>query len=110
MIASRLANRRTTHTLSIVKRTLSAGKYTESNLYTGIVAKRQQKYAAELATDAGIQVTVSDLFTIYPQSDGTLPAIEEKHIINDGTFDYEVIMVMSLEYAPGLHVFTRRLR
>ena len=110
MIASRLKGRRVAITLSVIQRALSAGKYVESNLYTGIIANRQQKMATELATDAGMQVVVADLFTIYKQADGTLPAIEEKHVLNDGTTDYEVLMVMSLDYAPGLHVYTRRLR
>lgn len=110
MIGNSLRDMRPRHTLSVITRTITGGKYVNSNLYTGIVANRQQKQATELATDGGAVVVISDLFTIYPQADGTLPAIEEKHIISDGTNSYEVMMVQNLEMAPAIHVYTRRLR
>ena len=95
MIGSRIHERRVQMTVTVKLKTLTAGQNVESNLATGLIATHSQPDAAELFTDAGALVVVTDVFWFEPVS-GTLPAITEKHVILDASNNrYDVVMVQN---------------
>ena len=111
---SRLRERRVTLTIDVKVKTLSAGQNTEATVsgLGALTATREQRDAFEITNDTGAIVIVSDVFWFEQLSDGTLPAIEEKHVLIDGSsIRYEVLNVAN-QGGEGnrLRVMTRRLR
>lgn len=112
MIKSRLRDRRQTKTITVKAKTFASGQYTEATLYSGLIATYEQRQAVETATDGGAVVVVTDVFYFEPVTTGTLPAIEEKHVLIDsGSVRYEVVSVADQGGGGNrLEVITRRLR
>jgi hypothetical protein len=110
-IASRLRQRRQPITITVKVKALAGGQHSESNALTGLTATREQVDAVEVATAGGAFVPVTDVFW-FEESSGSLPAIEEKHVLVDGSsVRYEVIQVAD-QGGEGnrLKVMTKRLR
>lgn len=112
---SRLQVRRTQKTVSVKEKTLTSGKYVESNVsgLTGLTPTYEQRNAVEEGIDAGGTVNVLDVFFFERLvATNVLPAVREQHVLVDGdSVRYEVIEI-SDEGGQGnrLKVTTRRLR
>ena len=112
---SRLQVRRVQKTVSVKVKTLTAGKYVESNVtgLTSLTPTYEQRNAFEEATDAGGTANVVDIFFFERlTTTNLLPAIREQHVVVDSdSVRYEVFEV-SDEGGQGnrLKVSTRRLR
>ncbi len=111
---SRIRERRQTLTIDVKVKTLSSGQNTEATVsgLGSLTATREQRDAFELTTDAGATVIISDVFWFEQLSNGTLPAIEEKHVLVDGSsVRYEVLNGADMGGEGNrLRVMTRRLR
>lgn len=112
---SRLQIRRVKKTVDIKEKTLTSGKYVESNVsgLTSLTPTYEQRNANEEQIDAGGTVNVLDVFFFERlTTTNVLPAIREQHVIIDSdSVRYEVIEI-SDEGGQGnrLKVTTRRLR
>lgn len=102
-----LSSRRTKSTITVYNRTRSGSQYSDNVIDSGLSGRKEASFSQEIVTEAGAVVLVSDVFWFDKKSDGTLPAIEEKHILYDGTSRYEVMMVIPRLYANKLKVMTR---
>lgn len=117
MIKSRLQIRRVTKTVAVKVKALTAGAapYTESNV-TGLSAvnlTHEQTDAFEVTSDAGVIVTVTDIFWDEALAGVSLPAIDERHVLVDTTslVRYEVLQAIVQGGEQGrLMLRTRRLR
>lgn len=114
MIGSRLAQRRPVRTVTVKKKTLTSGKHVESNLAgaVSIPARFHQVDAGEAASEGGAVVVVNGVFGFEPVS-GSLPAIEEKHVIvdDDTSERFEVVSVKNRAGAGNrLKVSVKKLR
>lgn len=111
MITSRLRQRRPTKTITVKQKTFAGGQHTESNLLTGLTATYEQIAAFEVVGDGGAVVIVTDVFWFEPAS-GSLPAIEEKHVLVDGSGNRYEVVAVSNQAGGGnrLKVITRSLR
>lgn len=106
---SRLRQRRATKTITSIGKTLTSGKYVESNEATGLVATYEQRSASEFESDIGILTPVVDVLFFEPVS-GSLPAIEADNVLTDsGSVRYEVVEVKTLPTLQRLMAVTRRL-
>lgn len=109
---SRLRRRRVPRTVNVYQRN-SGGA--ETPVYTGLAATHTQLRATEIVGElANVVSEVIDVFWFAPQSDGTLPAITEKHVIRDEAdldVRYDILQVRN-EGGQGrrLSVMTRRWR
>lgn len=112
MIKSRLRDRRVTKTITVKVKTFASGQHTEATLYSGLIATYEQRQSVEVSGEAGGMVVVTDVFFFEPVTTGTLPAIEEKHVLIDsGSVRYEVVSVVDQGGGGNrLEVITRRLR
>lgn len=107
---SRIAERQTKKTVDVVLRTLTAGKNVESDTISSLTPTHYQMTAFEVFGDVGAGTEIVDVFWFEPVS-GSLPAITEKHIIEESTGTrYEVTDVMPQPENEWLKVVTRRLR
>lgn len=108
MIASRLIQR-DYKTITVKVKTLASGQYTESNLLTGLLAIHSQQAATEVVAESGVEAILTDIF-LFEQVSGSLPAIEEDHILVDSSSNrYEVIGVVS-QQDDRLQVQTKKIR
>lgn len=114
MIKSGLRQLRTTKTVTVKTKTLSGGQYSETTVsgLSNLTATYYAKMSMEVATDAGAVVIVSEVLGFDTLPNGTLPAIEEKHVIvEDDDTRYEVIAVVPVGgLINRLKVAVRRLR
>lgn len=95
LIGSRLLQKKVTVTITVKKKTLASGQYTESNLLTGLTAMHLPQTATERVDDSGVETILTDVFW-FDRASGSLPAIEEDHVLVDGSSNrYEVIGVVS---------------
>lgn len=111
MIKSRLRVRRQKKTVSVRAKTLTAGKYVESSAYTGLVATWEPAMVEEVYSAAGQVAFATDVFWFEPTT-GSLPTIEEQHVIVDAAgLRYEVISTTS-QGGEGnrLKALTRRVK
>jgi len=112
MIKSRLRDRREKLTITVKEKTLANGQHTASDFLTGLTATREQDFASEQYTVAGALVPVTDIFWFEALAGASLPAIEEKHVLVDGSsIRYEVLQVTAMGGEQDrLRVVTKRLR
>lgn len=111
MIGSRIRRRRTTKTITVKSKTLASGQYTEANSITGLTATHEPFAGDEIISDAGAIVIATDVFW-FEQVSGTLPAINENHVLIDsGSIRYEVVAKPVNQAGNGnrLKVLTRRV-
>jgi hypothetical protein len=114
MVKSRLQSRRTAVTVAVKVKTLASGQYSEANVsgLGSVAATQEQRDAFEFTSDGGTIVTVTDVFWFEAAAGASLPAIEESHVLVDGSsVRYEVVNVQD-QGGEGdrLRVMTRRLR
>lgn len=112
MVKSRLRLRRSTKTINVKVKTLSGGKYTESNAYSGLTATWEPAEVDEVYGDAGQLALATDVFWFEAAAGASLPAIEEKHVLVDAaSVSYEVISVTDQGGGGSrLKVVTRRMK
>ncbi len=113
MLASRLRSRRPAKTITVKAKTLTGGQHVEATVsgLSALTATYEQRAAVEVATDGGAVVVVTDVFYFEPLSDGTLPGIEEKHVLVDtGGQRYEAMVVKPMAMLKRLMVMCRKLR
>lgn len=114
MIKSRLRLRRVTKTIDVKVKTQASGQYTEASVsgLSSLTATHEQRNAFEATTDAGAVVIVTDVFWFEQLSSGSLPAIEEKHVLVDGDSQrYEVLTVQDQGgMGDRLMVMCRRIK
>ena len=112
MIKSRLRVRRVTKTITVKQKAFASGQHSESNLETGLTATYEPVASFEIVGDGGAVIVVTDVFWFEQKSDGTLPAIEEQHVLVDASSNrYEVVAVTNQAGGGNrLKVMTRSLR
>lgn len=114
MIGSRLRERRNTKTMTVKVKTIASGKHTEANVsgLSSLTATWEPLSPEETVTEGGSVVIVTERFWFDKLSDGTLPAIEEKHVLVDSSsVRYEVVRVKNQGgQGERLEVTTRRVR
>lgn len=113
MIGSRLRQRRTTKTITVKSKTLSAGQYSESNALTGLTATHDPGGGDEQIAPEGEFVVVTDVFWFEPTTPGgSLPGITAAHVlVDENSVRYEVV-ANTIDQANGgsrLKVMTRRV-
>lgn len=112
MNKSRLRDRRTQKTITVKVKTFAGGQHTEATLYSGLIATYEQRQSVEVSGEAGGMVVVTDVLFFEPVTTGSLPSIEEKHVLVDsGGVRYEAVSVAD-QGGNGnrLEVVVRRLR
>ncbi len=114
MIKSRLQMRLNTVTVAVKVKTRTNSQYAEANVsgLSSVAATKEPRDAFEFTSDGGTIVTVTDVFWFEALAGSSLPAIEEKHVLVDGSnVRYEVVNVADLAgEGDRLRVMTRRLR
>ncbi len=114
MIKSRLQSRRTTVTVAVKVKTRANSQYSEANVsgLSAVTCTKEPRDAFEFTSDGGAIVTVTDVFWFEAVAGASLPAIEEKHVLVDGSsVRYEVVNVADQGGEDDrLRVMTRRLR
>lgn len=109
MIGSSLRGMRNRLTVNVYSRTLSP-TYSETIVYTGLTATREQRDAYEQMSETGAIITITDVFWFEPVN-GVLPVINEGHLLTCDSVRYEVLQVMDQGGGNSrLRVMTRRLR
>lgn len=94
MIGSRLRQRRVTKSVSVVTRSYSSGSYSDTTVYNLLSAAYEQQQSTDYSDEWGKSTQILDVFWFEPLSSGSLPAIEPKHFITEGSNRYEVIEVV----------------
>lgn len=116
MIKSRLRLRRNTVTVAVKVKSLTAGAapYTEANVagLSAVTCTREETDAFEVESDAGMIVTVTDVFWFEALAGASLPVIDERHVLVDtSSVRYEVLQIIAQGGEQDrLMVRTRRLR
>lgn len=107
---SRMGALRENSTVTVYTQTRTSSQYADSVVDTGLFARKEDSFTQELVTDAGLIVVISQVFWFDRKDDGTFPAIEEKHVLYDGTDRFEVMQVIQRRLTNRLKVMTRVLR
>ncbi|GIK36564.1 MAG: hypothetical protein BroJett011_03970 [Chloroflexota bacterium] len=112
MVKSRLRQRRPQLAVTVKQKSgPTAGKWTESNLYTNLSATHEQPEAAEAFGESGVVAVATDVFWFEAAPGSSLPAIAEQHVLVVGSTRYEVV---NAEDQAGmgqrLRVVTKRVK
>jgi hypothetical protein len=105
-----IGDRREPSTITVYTQVRTGSVYADSAVHTGLKARKENTFTQELVTEAGALVMVSDVFWFDRLSTGAFPAIEEKHVLSDGTDRYEVVSVIKRPFVDRMQVATRVLR
>jgi len=93
VIKSRLRQRRITKTVAVVSRSYASGSYSDTTVYSRLTAAYEQTRQEDYNDEWGKYTQIVDVFWFEPLASGSLPAIEPKHFITEGSNRYEVTEV-----------------